>query len=308
MTKVLSIIPLEPIVRTMLDARFDCVHRPKGFETVADSASIDVVLTNGSIGLSAAQIAALPRLRLILCSGAGYENVDQAAASAAGIIVANSPGVNDSTVADHAIGLILAVIRDMPRRDAAVRRGEWGTIRRAAPTLSGSTVGIVGLGNIGRKIADRLAAFETKVLYATRTPRDVPYGYRANVLALAEESDIVVLACPGGPATRHLIDAVVLSALGSKGFLINVARGSVVDTAALSAALRSGTIAGAAIDVFEGEPHLPDALKDAPNLLVTPHMAGRSPASEQAQGDLIVRNIEACIAGSKIPNAIGPNL
>lgn len=297
--RVLAIIPLPDAVVAKLAETYDLVHRPQGWRTVAEAeaAAVEVVVTNGTSGLSADLIGALPELRLISAFGAGYENVDVQAARARHIDVTHAPGANDSTVADHALALALALARDIPERVRAMRSGAWTEIRSARPTLSGAAVGVLGLGHIGRKIAQRAQAFDTRVLYHTPSPKpDCPWQYIPSLQRLAEEAHFLFVACPGGRATYHLVDSGVLRALGPKGFLINIARGNIVDTAALIDALASGGIAGAALDVYENEPDVAAELLAFPNLVCTPHMAGRSPEAERVQGDLLMDNLGAFFA------------
>lgn len=268
-------------------------------------AKVCAVVTNGSVGLTSAQMDRLPELEIICAFGAGHENIDSAAARARGIAVTYAPGANDATVADHALGLMLAVARGFTVLDPAVRRGEWNGVRAERPTLNGGRVGIIGLGRIGAKIAARAAAFEMRISYLTRQLRaDVSWQHYTDVEQLARDSDFLVLACPGGAATRHLVDARVLQALGPKGVLVNISRGSVVDTAALVAALESGGIAGAGLDVFEAEPDVPAALLACRNTVLTPHIAGRSPAAIAAQTDMLLGSLAAHFEGGKSPFAV----
>jgi lactate dehydrogenase-like 2-hydroxyacid dehydrogenase len=200
---------------------------------------------------------------------------------------------------------MLALARDIPRRDRAMRAGSWADIRSPRPTLSGAAVGLLGLGHIGRKIAQRAVAFGARILYHKPTPKpDCGWTYAASPLALAERSRFLVVACPGGAATRHLVDGKVLAALGPDGFLVNIARGGIIDTQALIAALSSGRIAGAALDVFEGEPKLPPALLALDNLICTPHMAGRSPEAELAQTEMLLANLQAFFAKQPLAHQV----
>jgi len=213
--------------------------------------------------------------------------------------------MNDATVADHALGLMLALARGYGALDAAVRAGRWQQVRSERPTLSGARAGIIGLGNIGAKIAARCAAFDMRVGYHTRTSKaEVPWQHATDLAAMARESDFLIVACPGGPATRHLVNAAVIEALGPQGYLVNIARGSVVDTGALTSALLEGRIAGAGLDVIEGEPEIPPALLRCERVLFTPHVAGRSPAAIAAQGELLLANLAACFAGRALRHAI----
>ena len=260
-----------------------------------------ILVTSGFAGLSRQELAALPGLELVCCLGTGYERVDVAAARERGITVTHGAGTNAGAVADHAMAMLLAVMRDLPRLDAAVRRGEWRAAAAPRPIPTGKRLGLVGLGGIGLRVARRAEAFEMPVAYHTRTPRaDVPWRHVPDMVALARDSDCLVLAAPGGAATFHMVDAAVLAALGPDGFLVNVGRGSLVDTAALVAALRAGTIAGAALDVFEDEPDVPQALREAPNALLTPHVAGWAPEARTAAITLLRDNIARFLAGKPV--------
>jgi lactate dehydrogenase-like 2-hydroxyacid dehydrogenase len=268
-------------------------------------AGVRVAITNGSTGLSAAQMDALPALRLVCSYGAGYENINLAAADARGIAVTHAPGVNNATVADHAMALMLACARGLPALDRAVKAGHWLAHRMARPVVHGKRLGIVGMGNIGALIARRAAAFDMDIAYTTRSPRpELPYRHVPAVLELARTSDYLVLACPGGAATRHLVDAAVLEALGPQGFLVNIARGSVVDTAALMRALERRAIAGAALDVIEDEPALPPGAALMDRLILTPHISGRSPEAQLAQHEVLLANLAAHFAGGPLLHAL----
>ncbi|MBP0495977.1 2-hydroxyacid dehydrogenase [Roseomonas indoligenes] len=258
------------------------------------------VLTNGSTGLTAAEMERMPALEMVCAQGAGFERIDVAAARARGLTVTHGPGTNDSSVADHAMALLLAAARGIVRADAAVRRGEWPRLTR--PAVFGKRLGILGLGRIGAQIAQRGAAgFGMAVGYHARQPREgVEHAFFASPTALATWCDFLVIATPGGPGTRGLVDAAVLQALGPQGFLINIARGTVVDTAALILALREGRIAGAALDVVEGEPKLPEGLAELENVTLTPHVAGRSPEAVMATIGLVIENLTAHFAGRPV--------
>lgn len=266
----------------------------------AHGSVVDAVLTRGPLGLSAREMDALPRLRIITVIGAGYERVDLPAARQRGIVVTNGAGVNAPAVADHAMALLLALVRDIPRADASVRRGEWSKVMR--PSLGGKRLGVLGLGAVGLAIARRAAlGFGMAVSYHSRHPRgDVEYTWYTDPLSLAEHSDILVIATPGGDGTRQLVDAHVIKALGAEGFLVNVARGSVVDTAALVDALATGQLAGAGLDVFDDEPNVPDSLKALPNVVLTPHVAGLSPDAVRATVELVTQNLLAYFAGRPV--------
>lgn len=285
-----------------LRARFDRVVGP---EVALGQPDTIVVVTNGMNGLSAAQMDLMPALRIVSCFAAGHENVDLAAARARGIWVTHAPGANAETVADSTLGLMIAAMRGFVAADRAVRNGGWDAARAIRPTLHGSRLGLVGMGQVGAAIAHRATAFGMQIAYHTRTPRpELPWAWRGVLREMAADSDILVLACPGGAATRHIVNAEVLAALGPDGFLVNVARGSVVDTAALVAALRTMSIAGAALDVMEGEPLPPADLLTLDNVLLTPHYAGRSPDAQRLQLATLLTNIEAALDGARPPQAI----
>jgi len=304
-------IPLDPLRLARIEAAgFEIHHAPtpgQRAEMIPRLAPVlRAVLTNGATGLSAEAIAALPRLEIICCIGVGHETVDLKAARARGITVTNGPATNDVTVADHTWALILSAARGIPSADAAVRRGAWMESRGPRPMVFGKRLGIIGLGNIGRQIAERgERGFDMEIAYHNRSPRpESPYAYLPSVKALAEWSDFLVIATPGGAGTRHLVDAEVLDALGPKGFLINIGRGSVVDTEALVAALTQNRIGGAAIDVVDGEPEVPPALAAAPNLIITPHIARRSPEALMATASLVAANLSAHFAGEPVKTPV----
>ncbi|MEG3001697.1 MAG: 2-hydroxyacid dehydrogenase [Comamonas sp.] len=269
------------------------------------AARVQVVLTIGSIGLSAAQMDALPALQLVCALGAGYEKVDVAHARARGIACGNGAGTNDSCVADHTLALVLASVRQLAHYDQQLRAGVWRTALPLPAGITGKRLGVLGLGTIGRKIALRAQAFEMEVGYHNRTPKaDAPWTYFDSLLALADWADVLVVATPGGAGTQHLVDATVLRALGAQGHLVNIARGSVVDTQALATALRVGELGFAALDVYESEPQPPQALLDLPNALLTPHVAGWSPESVQATVDRFIANAQAHLAGRPLVSPV----
>ncbi len=274
---------------------------------IAAQPGLRAVLTNGATGFTAAEMDALPKLEIICAIGVGHENIDVAAARARGITVTYGPGTNAASVADHAMALLLALLRDIPRLDAAVKRGEWMGVRWPRPMASGKRLGILGLGEIGLLIAGRAqGGFAMEIAYHNRRARqDCAYPWMDSVQALAEWADVLLVAAPGGAATRHLVDAAVLEALGPSGFLVNIGRGSVVDQAGLVAALEAGRIAGAAIDVVDGEPEVPEAMRALSNLIITPHIAGRSPEAVLATAALVVENLRAHFAGRPVLTPVG---
>ncbi|KQU86908.1 hydroxyacid dehydrogenase [Variovorax sp. Root318D1] len=256
------------------------------------------VLTIGVIGITPEEIAAMPALELICCMGAGYEGVPLDVTRARGIATANGAGTNDDCVADHAFGLLISIVRGFRQLDRLCREGVWREEIPQPPNVSGKKLGILGLGTIGQKIAKRAAAFDMQIGYHNRKPREgATHRYFDDLKSLATWADFLVLAAPGGPSTRHLVNAEVLDALGPHGFLVSIGRGSVVDTEALAAALRESCIAGAGLDVYESEPKRPEPLIGLDNVLLTPHMAGWSPEATQKSVDHFLANAEGHFAG-----------
>lgn len=286
---------LSPAHLAQLAEHFEVINAPESAlaaQVIAkDGPRIEVVLTIGAIGLSAAQMDAMPQLRMVGALGAGYENIDVAYAKARGIAVSNGAGTNDSCVADHALGLVLAAVRGLVRLNQQTRDGVWRNDIPLPPQVSGKRLGILGLGTIGEKIARRAQAFDMPVGYHNRQPKaGVEHRYFDSLQALAAWADVLVVATPGGAGTRHLVNASVLDALGPQGYVINIARGSVVDTAALAAALREERLAGAGLDVYESEPLPPAELLALDNVILSPHVAGWSPEAVQATVDLFLQN------------------
>jgi lactate dehydrogenase-like 2-hydroxyacid dehydrogenase len=237
----------------------------------------------------------LPALEIIASFGVGYDNIDAAAAAERGVIVTNTPGVLDDEVADLTIGLLLATLRRLPQADRFVRDGKWPNgAFPLSPTLRGRTIGILGLGAIGKAIAHRLEAFGVDIAYHGRTQQSgVGYAYHDTLVGLAAACDVLIAIVPGSAETRHLVDADVLAALGSDGVFINVARGSVADQTALIAALEAGTILAAGLDVYEDEPHVPPALIALANVVLLPHLGSASVKTRAAMGQLVVDNLTA---------------
>jgi lactate dehydrogenase-like 2-hydroxyacid dehydrogenase len=252
--------------------------------------------------VDAGLIASLPRLEIIARFGVGLDAVDVEAARRRGIIITNTPHILDDCVADTALALMLAVSRRVCEADRFIRAGEWSRCKFPLSTkVTGKTCGIVGLGNIGEAIARRARGFDMKICYHNRRCKPAsPYRYYDSLEAMARDVDYLVLAVPGGDETYHMIDARVLSALGAKGFLINVARGSVVDQAALIEALNCGSTAGAGLDVFEGEPDVPVELRQLDNVVMMPHVASGTNETREAMGKLVLANLEAHFSGKPV--------
>ncbi len=273
--------------------------------SAAELSTVRALITAGGQPLGADVMDTMPALGAIVCYGTGYDGVDLAAARARNIKVGNSPAANAAAVADLAIALLLAVERRLLAADRYVRSGGWASSApspaMSAPRgLTGAKVGVFGMGEIGRKIAARAAALEMQVCYHSRSRHDVPFDYFAELADLAAWCDILIVAVRAGPDTHHVIDAAMLQRLGSGGTLINIARGSVVDQAALLAALSERTIAAAGLDVFEIEPHKPDALSALPNVVLTPHIGGHTASAHQRMQDCVIANLTAFFAGEPL--------
>lgn len=259
--------------------------------------------TSGGGGISAAQIAALPKLRLVAGFGVGYDKVDIPACKARGIVVTNTPGLTDICVADHAMALYLAVARRVVEGDRHVRAGKWTSVGRLgglAHRASGRKFGILGLGRIGAQIAKRAAAFDMQIGYHNRRKRDdVAYRYFATIHDLARWADVIVVSSPGGAGTRHLVDAKALELLGSDGVVVNIARGSIIDEAALLKALQAKAIAGAGLDVFDQEPKMDPGFHALENAVLTPHIAGSTAETWRDCEEMVLRNLRAHFGGEK---------
>lgn len=264
------------------------------------------IVTSGVVGADAALIDALPKVEIIACFGVGYDAIDLDAARTRNIAVTNTPDVLTDDVADLALALILDSQRRISRGDRFVRAGLWrqGGLE-LGHALKGRKLGIVGLGRIGLALAKRAEACGMAIAYhGPRRKSDVPYAHFADLIGLAGDSDILCLTLPGGAGTKHLVNAEVLAALGPQGTLVNVARGSVVDEAALVAALQSGTLGAAALDVFEDEPHVPEALLTMENVVLQPHVGSATHQTRAAMGQLVLDNLAAHFAGRPLPTRV----
>jgi len=302
---LLVLIPLSDEDLSLLRADFEVTQAAdaagRKAAIAAQGNEFDAVLTNGTTGIAVEDLEQLPKVGLVAVLGVGYENLPIEYARRRGIALVNGAGTNSACVADHAFALLLGVVRAIPFLDANVRQGAWRDGIPMQPNVSGKRLGIVGLGSIGAAVARRAAGFDMEVGYHNRRPRpDSALRYFGSLPELAGWADYLVVATPGGPGTARLVNGEVLSALGPGGFLVNVARGSVVDTDALVAALHQGAIAGAALDVYEGEPELSQALRDAPRLVLSPHVAGRSPESMRAMFVNFVENARRHFAGQPL--------
>lgn len=282
------------------EARFDLLRlwEQEDQDAVLAARGPDVrgLATGGGRRTDAALLERLPNLEIVANFGVGYDSVDVTAATARGVVVTNTPGVLDNEVADTAFGLLLMTVRELGRAEQYLRAGRWaaeGPYPLTPATVSGRSLGILGLGRIGEVIAARAELFGMTVSYHNRNKKDVPYRYHASLLDMAREVDTLLIVVPGGDATRNLVDAEVLRALGPDGILINIGRGTTVDEQALIEALRTGTIRSAGLDVFAAEPQVPAELIALDNAVLLPHVGSASLPTRRAMGQLVVDNLAA---------------
>lgn len=297
---------MPPFTMAVLEEKFTLLR----LDQAADKAAflkevggrITAVASSGGGPGDKALMEALPNLKLISCFGVGVDGIDLATAKARGVAVTNTPDVLTDCVADLALGLLIATVRQVALGDRYVRRGDW--LKGSMPlntSLRGKKLGIIGLGRIGEAIAERAVAFGMEIAYHSRNKKPlIDFPYYATPLALAEASDILLLALPGGAETKSIVDAKVLAALGPKGYLINIARGSVVDEPALIKALQENTIAGAGLDVFVDEPRVPEAFMSLENVVLNPHQASATIETRTAMGQLMIDNLLAHFAGKPL--------
>lgn len=298
-------------VQDQLQQSFEChfvgaipVAGDASFETIAGR--IRAVLTTGMVGVTPALVASLPALEIVSVNGVGVDAVPLALLAEKNIHVTNTPDVLTDDVADFAVTLLLSTVRRVPLLDRYVRDGKWPgkAPLTHARSLKGKVAGIVGFGRIGQAVAQRLQGFGMEIRYFQRSAGPAPEKRSASLQALAEESDMLVLCMPGGADTRHMIDAQVLEALGPEGTLVNIARGSVVDEAALVAALHDGRLGAAGLDVFEDEPNVPAALFGRDNVVLTPHVGSFTVEARRAMGRLAVANLVAHFNGEPLPTPV----
>jgi lactate dehydrogenase-like 2-hydroxyacid dehydrogenase len=301
MPHVLMTGPLVPLVAEQLDSAFPLhrlwqAHDPD--RLMAEQAKrIEAIATGDAWPVDSAFMGQFPNLKLVAKFGVGYDTVDAAWAGQHGIVVTNTPDVLTEEVADTTLGLILMTVRQLSQAERYLRAGRWakeGHFPLTRATLRSRTVGILGLGRIGKAVAQRLDAFSVPVVYhGRRQQTDVAYRYYADLVEMARDVDILVVVAPGGPKTRRIVDARVLDALGPDGILINVARGSLVDEAALITALREGRILSAGLDVFETEPHVPAELIEMDQVVLLPHVGSASVHTRNQMAQLVVDNIKS---------------
>jgi lactate dehydrogenase-like 2-hydroxyacid dehydrogenase len=311
---VLLVGTFEPSLANAIKGKYRAVQLPNDSTRTAFlaeySATVTAVVDAGP-GVDADLMKALPNLGAIVHQGAGYDSIDVDAARCLGIGVSNTPDVLNDTVADTAVGLMLATMRGLCTADRFVREGLWHVNGRypMGRDLSGSRVGILGLGRIGSAIAKRLVGFDCAIAYhSRRRVPGAPFHDVASPVELAESVDVLVVATVGGPGTKHLVGRAVLEALGPYGYVINIARGSVVDQDALVELLVGGRLAGAGLDVFSDEPHVPTELCGLDNVVLLPHIGGATVRSLSMMRELLLRNLDQYLTnGTLITPVVPPN-
>ena len=293
--EIMQVSPLPPFMMNALQQADFIVHDHTHIKDPGALAKVTALVGTGAAKVDKKLLMMLPHVKLIAICGVGYDGVDVDAAKEKGIVVTHTPGVLTDDVADLAMGLVLSIGRRIPQADKFVRNGDWVTDTfPMAHKVSGARIGIVGMGRIGRAIAKRAAAFDMRIAYTGRAAKaDVPYTFYKTVPALAAEVDYLVVAVPGGDGTKNMIGASVLQALGSKGYLINISRGTVVDQPVLVQALRDKQIAGAALDVFWDEPLVDPELRRLHNVVLTPHIASATEETRRAMVALTMENLQA---------------
>ena len=262
-----------------------------------------VLVTTGTHGADQALIDALPNLKAICSLGVGYDAIDLDAVRARGLVLSNTPDVLNDCVADLAMGLLIDVVRGLSASDRHVRRGDWPRLGPPLPStrVSGKRLGMLGMGRIGQVNSRRATGFDLEIRYHTRTARpELPWQHEPSLIALAQWCDFLIVACPGSPETYHLVSAEVLQALGPEAYLVNVARGTVVDEKALVAALESGQLGGAGLDVFENEPEVPAELLSNDRVVVLPHVGSATRETRAAMCELVLDNVRSFLSEGRL--------
>lgn len=307
--EIVVIAPLPPFFAKPLHEHFIVhdLHGAQDRRAFIDEVSprVRAMVAFGGSQISADQLNNFPHLEMVAVFGVGYDGIPLAACELKKIKVTNTPDVLNDEVTDTTLALTLMTLRQFAETQKFVERGDW--LKGQYPltrSLWGKTVGIIGLGRIGKAIATRLEAFKTRVVYHGRSKQDVEYRFYPSLVEMARDVDVLIAITPGGAGTKHLVNAEVLSALGPEGYFINVARGSVCDEQALVAAIENKTIAGAGLDVFEGEPRVPEALFNRPNVVLFPHVASATLETRTAMGNLVIENLRLHFEGKPVKTLV----
>jgi lactate dehydrogenase-like 2-hydroxyacid dehydrogenase len=294
---------LRPEIQKDLESRYTLHSMASLQEGWLDqhAAEIDGVVTGGHNGIPAGLMAKLPNLKIVGINGVGYDRVDLEMAKQRGIRVTNTPDVLTDDVADLAIGLTLTLLRRIHHAHSHVTAGKWTSAEMPlARKMSGRQFGILGMGRIGQAVAKRLGGFDAKISYTDIAAKQVPYTFVPDLLSLARGSEVLIVCAAASGSTAKLVNREVLEAIGPDGFLVNIARGSIVDEDALVAVLKEGKLGGAGLDVFADEPNVPAGLMDMENVVLTPHIASATHETRGAMGRLMVANIDAFFAGKDL--------
>lgn len=306
--EILQLVPIDKPIEEKINNQFTNHTYLNGLPSSKEVLNkIEAVITNGVIGAPTEMLDRLPNLRLITVHGVGYDNVDIQKAKKRNIKLSIATNAPTQDVADMAMALLLDVSRQITLRDQFIRQGHWEKNRCTYQgfSVSNKKIGIMGMGHIGKAIAQRIGAFDNEIAYNARHQhKEVSWQFVPSLLDLAKQSDILIIAASGGIASKHAIDQEVLEALGEKGFIINIGRGSIIDEKALIHCLQNKKIAGAGLDVFENEPHVPQALWTMPNVVMTPHSASATYETSKKISEKILTSLECFFAGKPLPDEV----
>ena len=290
---VLQVGQFPEVMQAVIDQRITPVRFPD-LNANLPSGSFESILIRSNTQLPAQLLEKLPSVKMVATCGVGYDNLPLDYLKTRGIKASNTPGVLNDAVCELAIGMLFGLLRRIPQAHDFVKSSAWSKgLFTVTTTLAGKRVGIAGMGRIGQDLAKRLEPFKVSLAYTGPTQKELPYEYFPDIQSLAKTSDVLFLACPATPETEKMINAQVLEALGPQGYLINIARGSVVDEATLLVALQQKTIAGAALDVFENEPNPNPEFLNIDNVLLTPHIGSATSETRQLMTNLAIDNLEA---------------
>jgi lactate dehydrogenase-like 2-hydroxyacid dehydrogenase len=301
---VLQVGHFPEIMQAEIDRRFTPIHHPDP-QAPAPAGNFQAILIRSNTKLPEALVKQIPSIRMVATCGVGYDNLPLDHLKANGIKASNTPGVLNDAVCELAVGMMLALLRQLPEAQEYVKSTAWSKAPfRITTTLAGKRVGIAGMGRIGQDLAERLKPFKVEIAYSGPNKKALPYTYHREIKDLAKDCDILFLACPATPETNKMVNAEVLEALGTTGYLINIARGSVVDEDALLYALQHKKIAGAALDVFENEPNPNKDFLNLDNVLLTPHIGSATSETRIAMTQLAVDNLEAFFKQQPLPSEV----
>ena len=290
---VLQVGQFPEVMQAVIDQRITPVRYPD-LNANLPPGTYESILIRSNTQLPTQLLDKLPTVKMVATCGVGFDNLPLGYLKEKGIKASNTPGVLNDAVCELAIGMLFGLLRRIPQAHEFVKSSAWSKgLFTVTTTLAGKRVGIAGMGRIGQDLAKRLEPFKVKLAYTGPSQKELPYEYFPDINALAKASDVLFLACPANPETEKMINTKVLEALGPEGFLINIARGSVVDEAALLVALQHKTIAGAALDVFDNEPNPNPAFLNIDNVLLTPHIGSATSETRQLMTNLAIDNLEA---------------